>query len=101
MKFGLTDQQFQILNETVVSPLKSHGATVWIFGSRARGDHKAFSDIDIMFEPKENNPLPVGFISGLRESVEESRLPFKVDLVDTQEMANSYRMTAIADRIQI
>ncbi len=48
MKFGLTDQQFQILNETLVSPLKSHGARVWIFGSRARGDNKAFSDINIV-----------------------------------------------------
>jgi predicted nucleotidyltransferase len=101
MKFGLTDQDLQILFELVISPLKASGATVWIFGSRARGDHKVFSDIDIMFETKDNNPFPTGFISGLKEAIEESRLPFKVDLVDFKDMADSYRTTALADRIQI
>jgi predicted nucleotidyltransferase len=101
MKFGLTDQQLKILDEMVISPLKSHGVTVWIFGSRARGDHKPFSDIDIMYETKENIQLPVGFISSIKESIEESRLPYKMDLVDLKDMADSYKSTALADRIQI
>ena len=79
MKFGLSDEQFQILNQIVVSPLKSHGAAVWIFGSRARGDHKPFSDVDIMYERKDSTQFPKGFISHLREEIEESRLPFKID----------------------
>ena len=101
MKFGLSNEQFQILYQIVVSPLKSHGATVWIFGSRARGDHKPFSDIDLMYETSDNSPLPIGFISHLREEIEESRLPLKVDLVDFQDMADAYKMTALADRVQI
>ncbi len=99
MKFGLSDEQFQILNQMVVSPLKSHGATVWIFGSRARGDHKPFSDVDIMYERKDSTQFPKGFISHLREEIEESRLPFKVDLVDANEMAESYKVGALADRV--
>jgi hypothetical protein len=54
-----------------------------------------------MYEIKDNNPLPVGFMSDLRESIKESRLPYKVDLVDFKDMADSYRTTALADRIQI
>ena len=99
MKFGLTEDQFQILNQIVLSPLKSHGATVWIFGSRARGDHKAFSDVDIMYENKENTQFPLGFIGHLKDEIEESRLPFKVDLVDANEMAESYRSGVLADRV--
>ena len=101
MKFGLTDQQFQILDDLLIKPLKSHGVTVWIFGSRARGDHKTFSDIDIIYEIKESNSLPLGFISDLRETIEESRLPYKVDLVDFKDMADSYKSTALSDRIQL
>lgn len=101
MKYGLTDQQFQILDDFIIKPLNSHGVTVWIFGSRARGDHKTFSDIDIMYEIKDSCPLPVGFISDLRESIEESRLPYKVDLVEFKDMANSYKSTALSDRIQL
>ena len=99
MKFGLSNEQFQILNQIVVSPLKSHGATVWIFGSRARGDYKPFSDVDIMYEKNDSNHFSEGFISHLREEIEESRLPFKVDLVDANEMAESYKVGALADRV--
>lgn len=99
MKFGLSDQQLQILNQIIVIPLKSYGATIWIFGSRARGDHKPFSDVDIMYERKDSTPFPKGFISHLKEEIEESRLPFKVDLVDVSEMADSYKAGALADRV--
>jgi len=85
----------------VISPLKSHGVTVWIFGSRARGDHQSFSDVDMMYETRDNYPLPIGFISGLRESIEESHLPYKVDIADIHDLADSYRSTALADRIKI
>jgi uncharacterized protein len=99
MKFGLSAEQFQILYQIVVSPLKSHGATVWIFGSRARGDYKPFSDVDIMYEKKDSTQFLNGFISHLREEIEESRFPFKVDLVDANEMAESYKSGALADRV--
>jgi len=99
MKFGLTDQEFQILFELVISPLKASSATVWIFGSRARGDHKAFSDVDIMYEKKDSTQFSKGFISQLKDEIEESRLPFKVDLVDANEIADSYKVGAIADRV--
>ena len=98
-EFGLTDQQYSLLVQIVISPLKAHGAIVWIFGSRARGDHKPFSDVDIMFELQPDKSLPVGYISHMREDLEESRLPFKVDLVDVNEMAESYKDSALADRI--
>ena len=101
MKFGLSNEQFQILNQIVVSPLKSHGATVWIFGSRARGDHKPFSDVDIMYDTKDSTQFPKGFISHLREEIQESRLPFKVDLVDLNEMAESYKSGALAERVLV
>lgn len=54
-----------------------------------------------MYETSDNSPLPIGFISILKESIEESRLPLKVDLVDFQDMADAYKMTALADRVQI
>ncbi|MBE9540577.1 MAG: nucleotidyltransferase domain-containing protein [Proteobacteria bacterium] len=31
-----------------MNPLKNQGANVWIFGSRARGDHQEYSDLDLM-----------------------------------------------------
>ena len=50
MKFGLTAEEFSLLDELVIAPLKKHDCRVWIFGSRAREDHQKFSDIDIYCE---------------------------------------------------
>lgn len=52
-----------------------------------------------MYETSDNSPLSIGFISILKESIEESRLPLKVDLVDLNEMAESYKSFALAERV--
>lgn len=37
MKWGMTDEQFLLLNNLVITPLKKLGADVYIFGSRLSG----------------------------------------------------------------
>ncbi|MEA3507881.1 MAG: nucleotidyltransferase domain-containing protein [Synergistota bacterium] len=54
---------------------------VFLFGSRARGNNRPFSDIDIALE-HENGALSPALLALLRERFEESLIPFMVDLVD-------------------
>ena len=98
MKFGLSEEYLEILNNLVILPLKNAGGEVWIFGSRARGDHKKFSDIDLLFELSD---IPKGFVSQITEDIEESRIPYKVDLVNIKELASSYRDNVIRDRVKL
>jgi len=57
MKFGLTNSELATITSVLSEPLKSQGALIWIFRSRARGDHKTFSDLDIPFElPAKKDP---------------------------------------------
>jgi predicted nucleotidyltransferase len=58
--------------------LKKYPYTFYLFGSRARGDHKKYSDLDICFF----EDIPWAVRSDIKEDFEESRLPYKVDLVD-------------------
>ena len=51
---------------------------IFFFGSRARGDHSPFSDIDIAIDSKEDISSD---ITKLREILENSNLPYKVDIV--------------------
>ncbi|MFP5458000.1 MAG: nucleotidyltransferase family protein, partial [Bacteriovoracia bacterium] len=60
----------------------------WCFGSRARGNHREFSDLDLMVESDSDLSRE---IAQLKEIFEESRLPIKVDLVDLASFAHSYR----------
>ena len=57
------------------------GVRVVLFGSRARGSAGRFADIDLALDAGDG-PVPLEIMVRLRESVEQSRIPFRVDLVD-------------------
>ena len=64
--------------ETILrNALAGYHAKIWIFGSRARGDHHATSDIDLGVESLMPCPL-----WRCIEALEESTVPYLVDLVE-------------------
>jgi len=98
MKFGLSEQQYNYIQGIVVLPLKSKGASVWVFGSRARGDHSQFSDLDLMVESTEDISMQV---SSIQETLENGNFPYKVDLVQNKDFAESYRGTFEKDKVEL
>lgn len=75
---------------------------LWVFGSRACGDFKKFSDLDILYQlPEAGPPLPSGFLSTISEHLEDSRLPIRVDLVDQKNVADSYYESIMKDKVAI
>lgn len=63
--------------------LKSHlpaGARVVVFGSRAGGQAKPFSDLDLAIDA--GRRLTLAESADLREAFSESDLPWKVDFLD-------------------
>ncbi len=100
MKFGLSEKDFSYLIEKLIRPLQMKGAKVFIFGSRATGKYKKFSDIDLLF--KESSPaIPSAEIYQLLTSFEESSFPYKIDLVSDKELASSYRSNVEKDKVEI
>ena len=68
------------LRRMVLAALAEHDAAVWLFGSCARGEPRQHSDIDIAIMPR--GELPLGFFGELQADIEESTIPYDVDLVD-------------------
>jgi len=68
------------LRRMVLDAIGKHDAAVWLFGSCARGDVRQHSDIDIAVLPRDD--LPSGFFAELAADIEESPIPYDVDLVD-------------------
>lgn len=68
------------LRRMVLGALGNRDAAVWLFGSCARGDVRQHSDIDIAILPRDD--LPSGFFAELAADIEESPIPYDVDLVD-------------------
>jgi len=62
---------------------------VLVFGSRATWKAKPYSDLDLVIMGAE--PLSLRTAANLRESFEESTLPFRVDVVDWARTDNGFR----------
>jgi predicted nucleotidyltransferase len=73
----------------VFDRLAGHPARVYLFGSCARGDAQRWSDIDVAIEPLE--PLPPRVRSDIEEDLEESTVPYFVDVVDLSTARPEFR----------
>ena len=73
----------------ILHRLKGYEVAVFLFGSRATGTASPISDIDVAVYPKEE--LPPGLLSTIREELEESGIPYSVDLVDMSQLGSSWR----------
>lgn len=83
----LLPEQYQLVKSIVRTHAPEY--VVYVFGSRATGNAKRFSDIDLAFVGK--NPLPMPVLTRLTHDFSESDLPFRVDIVDWQTASESFR----------
>lgn len=70
---------------------------VHVFGSRAGGIPKPWSDLDLVLEGE--GALPIDVLAELGEAFDESALSFKVDLVDRKTVGGAFG--AIIDALKI
>ncbi len=85
-----------ILNEALPQDV-----TVWVFGSRAKWTAKEFSDLDLALEGKNGAKIPTDIIARLDDDFEESDLPWKVDVVDINAVAPSFKEIIERDRVTL
>lgn len=72
---------------------------VWVFGSRARGAAKPYSDLDLAVIGEQ--PLSLSVLATLTDDFAESDLPFRVDLVDWATTSERFRLIIERDRFVI
>ncbi len=76
-----------------------HGARAFVFGSRAHGGARRFSDLDLAIEG--DRPLGFALIGQIAEALSESDLPYKVDIVDLSELDPGFRARIAADLVPL
>ena len=64
------------------------GVLVWVFGSRVKGNFRPDSDLDLVVFSK---PAQSASVSSLREALDESSLPFNVDVLVWDEIKQDFR----------
>jgi predicted nucleotidyltransferase len=83
------ERAIEKLRRIVLDALGEHRAEVYLFGSHARGEVRHASDIDIGILPKDQ--LPDVFFANLADVIEESTIPYEVDLVDLRTVSSGFR----------
>ena len=75
------------------------GAEVYVFGSRAHGGARRYSDLDLALEW--DRPLGLELIGAIAEALSESDLPYKVDLLDLATVEPGFRARIAADFVPL
>jgi hypothetical protein len=84
-----------LLRKTVITALGGQRARVYLFGSWASATQRRASDIDLAIEAEAK--LPEAVLSRLREALEESHVPYRVDVVDLADVDASFRARALRE----
>ncbi len=97
--FGLNSNQLELIKSLLSALLKNKSQyKVFVFGSRAKGLERKYSDIDLWIEtvPELGDSEIADFI----EAVEESDLPIKVDLVTPRTCLDEYRPRILKEMVE-
>ena len=82
-----------IAKDIVMKHIPQDQYAVFLFGSRAEGKEKRTSDIDIGIIG--NNEFPIMNKSDLEDELEESIIPYKVDIVDFKKVSDDFKKIAL------
>ena len=70
-----------------------------LFGSRAKDRARQFSDIDIAIDSK--GPITLTQLLHISGELDDSNLPYKVDIVDLSKVTGSFRDNIIKEGIKL
>ena len=82
-------------HEIVRKILKQADARFFAFGSRVKGTHRPFSDLDLCYM----DPVPTSVLNKIEADFVESDLPFVVDIVDYQKCSLAFQKIIDNDAI--
>ena len=75
------------------------GTKAWVFGSRATGRARRYSDLDLAIDA--GRRLSLDELAELTEAFSDSDLPYKVDIIDWHNIDARWRQTILTERVAL
>ena len=88
-EFGLEERHLKFIIDVLKKNIPQAGAAFYIFGSRAKGTYKKYSDVDIAVDLGEK-PLDISVFAKIKSVFEDSTFPYEVDIVDLQSLNENF-----------
>lgn len=92
-----SEQDLQKIRQIIMANLRGYPVRVYLFGSHASGRAVRTSDIDVAVSP--DGTLPAGLLSRIREEIDNSNVPYKVDLIDLSQTEEAFRQRVLKEGI--
>jgi uncharacterized protein len=86
----------------VLNVLRAHlppTTRAWVFGSRATGRARRYSDLDLAIDA--GRRLTLDETAKLAEAFSDSDLPYRVDIIDWHTIDDRWRQTIVAERVAL
>ena len=95
----LNQTQLKQIRQIVRKYLPEDTYKSFIFGSRANGTNRKFSDIDLGVQgPKALSPTE--YIK-IKNEFDDSDIPYRVDLVDFANVSDKFKQVSLSNKISI
>lgn len=91
-KIDVTQEQEAVIEKILKSYFPK--AVVYVFGSRADGRAKTYSDLDLAIDTGEKISLEVLF--QIQEVFSQTNIPFKIDLLDLNAVGPEFKTHIVA-----
>ena len=98
-KVTIYEGSLELLKNIVKDVFKGEDVMVVLFGSRARGDYLETSDVDVGILPR--GEMNKSKITLFRERIENSNIPYKVDLVDLSQASEEFTDKVLKEGVMI
>lgn len=98
--FGLEKRHISFIIETLNKNIKDETAKYYVFGSRAKGNFKEYSDIDIAIDLG-NKKLSTDILSKILIEFEDSTFPYEVDIIDLKSITPEFKAIISDSLIEI
>ena len=97
IKSGIALSALDEIRKVVEDALVDYRVKVYLFGSWATGKAHRASDVDIAIDAQQS--IPRGLLARLRERLEESHIPYRVEVVLLDEADEALRRRILAEGI--
>lgn len=93
MKFGLNSKDIDLINAEISSNLgHTKNPRVFIFGSRAKGTHRKYSDIDLLLKAESYDLEKLS-----KMDFSKLDIPYVIDFVLDKDLFEEYRQGITSD----
>lgn len=90
MKFGLEKRYLDYILQVLRENILQKDAKFYIFGSRAKGNFKEYSDIDIAVKLTDGK-ISADILGKILLVFSDSTLPYEVDVIDLNAIDEKFR----------